>query len=186
MTASATPVWPFPGPVVEGWTVPIPMPVFADGRKQGQPVGWLASNKLPKKVSDWILWNKAITCWRIAGRDALRRHRVPKDLNRVMISWLVRYPAGTSKRYRFDPGNLDLTIKPIQDSLQPETITFVRSKKGGKQARVHYGWGVIPNDTGAHLLRAGQLPDGPDLEPGSPYGGMIILNVYPSSNLVTT
>lgn len=164
--------------------VEIPMPVFAAGKRAGEPVGWLAINQKPKTVADSIVWNAAVSCWRVAARDGYRRARVPK-LGRVYVTFTVRYAAKTSKSHRHDAPNLEFTYKPVVDALQPQRVEMREAVKKvrGRTIRtkvpvIHYGWGVIANDNAAGLVRGGQWI-GDDLDRDSPYGGMIVAYVFP-------
>lgn len=173
-----------PHPTQAALRVEIPMPVFFGGKRAGEPVGWLAINQKPTTVAESIVWNAAVSAWRVGARDGYRKVRVPK-LDRVYVTFAVRYAAKTSKSHRHDAPNLEPTYKPIVDALQPQRVEMREKTKKvrGRSIRtkepvIHYGWGVIPNDNAAGLVRGGQWI-GEDLEPGSPHGGMIVAYVFP-------
>lgn len=167
---------PEPRPDAEGWRVEIPMPCFHDGRQKGKPVDWLSLNKIPASRADAIKHWQAAKTWRLAARDAFRRHRIPKGLDLIYLTVEFRF---ATNRHR-DPSNFELTVKHCIDALQPEKTGKRKSPRTGKtEPFVDYGWGVIPNDTPQHLIRGPEMPVGPVLPKGSTVKGLIIFHIVP-------
>jgi hypothetical protein len=168
-----------PTVLAEGWRIEIPMPVHgpdAPSRLRGKPVGWLSLNKLAGGVraaqDRW--WVKK--AWRLAACLAYQRHRLPRGLPRIYIEVEFRF----SDRTRRDPSNLELTVKPIVDALQPERsgIRYNPAKKR-REPFVDKGWGVIPGDDPRYVVRGAEMEIGEPLGRTNPIKGMVILHIKP-------
>lgn len=160
----------------EDWIrVEIPMPVFDDGPRQWQPVGWLNSNNLPDTVRKKIIWDEAKALWRRAAYNAYVRARVPTGVDRIEVRIEFRF----LENHDQEPSNYEFTVKPIIDALQPLKSYPQKKRKGGTRLVIELGAGVIPRDSQRHLVRGPELPVGAPLGKNSRVKGMVIVHIRP-------
>jgi hypothetical protein len=153
------------------------MPVHHEGPDAGQLVGWLSLNKLPVGAKAHARHWRARRAWRLAGKLAYQRARLPRGLDRVYVEVEFRF---ARRQRRLNPSNFELTVKPIIDALQPEVTGMRRNPKTKKLVPfVDYGWGVIPEDTQQHVVRGPEMAIGEPLGPKNPIKGMVILHIKP-------
>ncbi len=164
----------------DSWRVEIPMPVHgpdAPAALRGEPAGWLSLNNLPVGTKSISRFWRAKKAWRLAARDAYRRHRVPQGLDRIYLVVEFRFPV---RNKNLNPSNYEPTVKPIIDALQPEKTGMRRNPKTKKLAPfVDYGWGVVPDDAQRHVVRGPELLVGEPLGRTSPIKGMVIITITP-------
>ena len=161
-------------PQGRSWRVEVPMPVHVDGRLAGKPVGWLNLNDLGVGSRAALARWKAKKAWRVAATDALRRARVPQGLARIGLTVEFRF----RDRIRRDPGNYELTVKPVVDALQPQVTGMRRNPRTKVLAPfVDHGHGVIPGDDPRYLVRGEELAVGVPLGRKNPVQGMVVLHI---------
>jgi hypothetical protein len=171
-----------PPPGVTGWVVSIDMPRFETGKRSGELTGWLDMNKPPDTTRKKIEHTEIRRLWRQAAKVAYARKRLPRrTLDRVFVLVQFQFRVGDGKH---DQPNLEPTLKPIMDALQPERVVVIRKKnpRTGRvelDTQVHLGWGVIPDDGDEHLVRGQQQPKLPPLDRNSPIGGRVVLHIIP-------
>lgn len=183
MTADL-PMTPLPGE--ESWTVPINMPVWESGKQQGQPVGWLTSNRTGKARTRWAqmelsecrrLWRQA--AWTQYKLPEYRRYRQMLGVGRVHLTFQWAFVDGTHP----DLLNLPDTTKPIIDALQPDK-TVIRKEKlpngGFKLVPVrHLGIGIILNDNHKWVVLGADQPLLPYLGTTAGIGGRVVITITP-------
>lgn len=160
----------------DGWIrVEVPMPVFEDGARQWQPVGWLSLNNLPKRARDRIRWDQAKALWRRAAYNALRKARVPTGLNRIEVRVQFRFAEESGQ----EPPNYEPTVKPIIDALQKQKQYPQRTRRDGTRLVIELGVGVVPTDGRQHVTRGPEMPVGEPLGKHSRVQGMVIVYIRP-------
>lgn len=132
------------------------------------PAPWLTANA-KRHLTKWTVaeYTKA---WRGAGWAAAKQARLPVGLARVRIDALLRFPAVRNH----DEANLMEAVKAAVDGLGPPYL------RRGKQPASAPGYGLIPDDSRAHL-------DGPHVAEGKPSSrgpwGELVLHITDLSDL---
>lgn len=154
------------------WTVVVDMPVFADGKKFGQPVGWQSLNNLPSGVKGGIEWSKAKKQWRLAAYNAIVAAGVPQRLGRIQVGIELRF---TETREDRNSENFEYTIKPVIDALAVQKVN-TRVYRGKPKLVVELGRHVVEGDDPRYLVR-GHPTIGKPLGRKSPIRGQVILTI---------
>ncbi len=155
----------------ESWTVSIDMPVWPSGKDRGRPVGWITSNNshTESKVGG-IVQTKKRQLWREKAYAEFLRHRVPKYVGRVQLTFTWVFVNGRHP----ETHNPDGTRKPIIDALTPYRTEMRKGKP------VHFkGVGTIPDDNDRWVVIGPQQPIPPYLGAGSRIGGRVIVTITP-------
>jgi hypothetical protein len=106
----------------------------------------------------WAVGAEQRRLWREAVYTYVRQARLPTGLTKVRIDIQLCFPTGA----RRDEANYHPTVaKPIVDALGPGRAYRSRAARTGTVSEV--GYGLIPDDTPAHL-------DGPYITFGPPIG----------------
>lgn len=114
--------------------------------------------------------------WRNAGYTAAQKARLPKGLDRIRLAFTFHFP----DRLRRDALNYSETAKPVIDAFGPPFMQAPTAKV--PQGRSAPGWGLIPDDTPAHL-ESTSLAIGPlwrevtagRPDPASRFGGLTVV-----------
>lgn len=165
---------PDPAAVDQTWQVVVNMPVFEEGRKAGQPVGWLGLNTLPRSVSEKIAKDKAAKLWRRAAYAAIVKARVPQRLGRISVGVELRF---TETREERNAANFEPTIKPVIDALGPQRVYPSKDKNGKEYLVAELGREVVNGDDARYLLRPGEPVIGEPLGRKSRVRGQIVLTI---------
>ncbi len=158
-----------PDPV---WRVVVNMPLFGDGKRAGQPVGWHSLNNLPASTAEKILYSKAKKQWRLATYAALQSARVPKHLGRIAVDIELRFPEQRDDR---NSENFGLSIKPVIDALGKTEIKRT-TYRGKPRLVVNVGWEVVESDAPRFMVQS-HPTIGEPLGRNSKVRGQIILTI---------
>lgn len=154
------------------WTVVVDMPVFGDGKKVGQPVGWQSLNNVPQSRLASINWGKAKKQWRLAAYNAIVAAGIPQRLGRIQVGIELRF---TETRADRNSENYEQTIKPVIDALAKGAV-YNTTYRGKPKLVVALGRHVVEGDDPRYLVR-GHPTIGKPLGRKSPVRGQVILTI---------
>jgi len=172
MTVTATDLFdysPASAAAAAEWIVEIPMPYLPGGK----PAGWLGANDdhpAGKNARWWYAKRlKIANAWRAAAIQALQRAGVPVGLTcQIEVRIGFRFP--TARSNRRDLPNLEPTLKPVIDALNP---TKVQNQKG-RMIPIP-GAGIVADDNQRYVLRGPEVLIGEPLGKDHQHKGMVIL-----------
>lgn len=147
-------------PVLNEWTVRIPMP-YTSGRV---PVGWLTLNQRIHRLHAARIARE----WRTASCWALKAAGIPR-LERAEVQVVIQ---AMTRRIR-DPGNFEPTIKPIIDAFGTYEPRLSRTRN---QWIAPIGCGILAGDDPRYLVKP-ETVFGPILGTKSPTAGQVTLHI---------